>query len=557
MADTNTNLQFLDLAGLERYDQLIKDYVDSAINLVDEDVAVSLKGVTLTDDGVLQFWKDYPYENVDGISPAIELTLPKEDLDVFMKLVENATKGNVASFGDNGQVVDANIKVEDLVVKSELDDIYDYIGSIPEGSEATTIVSWVEKRTEGIATDDALKSLTKRVEDVEDVTETIKGDYLKAVDKTELSGLVTAEKERAEGIEQGLETRLKAVEDDYLKSEDKTTLENRIKNVEDDVLDVQGNISTLIGDDTGKSARTIANEELAAQLIPENAKESLNTLLEIATWIQDHPEDASEMNKAISDLENLVGTLPTDITATTIVGYIQELVNAEKTAREDADDGLNNRILDLEASVGESGEVTNAINQAKVDAVKDAKDYADDLNDAMDGRVKALEAVDHEHTNKALLDTYTQTEENLADAVSKKHEHSNAAELNKIVDGDVAKWNAASGDAHTHSNSAELNKIVSGDVDKWNAAEQNAKDYADDLNDAMNGRMTTVEDSLKEGGATATAIANAQSAADKAQEDIDTFINDTYAQDKQALQNAINEIKAIEISTIEGLFAQS
>lgn len=51
--------------------------------------------------------------------------------------------------------------------------------------------------------------------------------------------------------------------------------------------------------DAGKSVRTIANEELAAQLIGENADEALDTLKEIADWIQQHPEDASAMNSAI------------------------------------------------------------------------------------------------------------------------------------------------------------------------------------------------------------------------------------------------------------------
>ena len=36
-------------------------------------------------------------------------------------------------------------------------------------------------------------------------------------------------------------------------------------------------VDTLIGSDTGKSVRTIANEELAAHLIPEGAQESLDT----------------------------------------------------------------------------------------------------------------------------------------------------------------------------------------------------------------------------------------------------------------------------------------
>ena len=39
-------------------------------------------------------------------------------------------------------------------------------------------------------------------------------------------------------------------------------------------------------------------------LIPEDAQESLDTLKEIADWIQDHPGDAAEMNKRITDLED-------------------------------------------------------------------------------------------------------------------------------------------------------------------------------------------------------------------------------------------------------------
>jgi hypothetical protein len=89
-------------------------------------------------------------------------------------------------------------------------------------------------------------------------------------------------------------------------------------------------VTTLVGEDTNKSVRTIANEELVKQLIAESAKESLDTLTEIAVWIQSHPDDASAMNKAISDLEALVGALPGDVAATTIVGYIQEVVAANK-----------------------------------------------------------------------------------------------------------------------------------------------------------------------------------------------------------------------------------
>lgn len=97
---------------------------------------------------------------------------------------------------------------------------------------------------------------------------------------------------------------------------------NNRKAVDSAIAAEAAKVTTLVGSDTGKSARTIANEELAAQLIPQSAKESLDTLQEIAAWIQQHPDDASAMNQAITALQNLVGTLPAGTEATTVVGYI-------------------------------------------------------------------------------------------------------------------------------------------------------------------------------------------------------------------------------------------
>lgn len=71
-----------------------------------------------------------------------------------------------------------------------------------------------------------------------------------------------------------------------------------------DLTDINSKVTTLIGDDANKSVRTIANEELAAQLIPASAKEALDTLQEIAAWIQNHPDDAAAMNAKITALKN-------------------------------------------------------------------------------------------------------------------------------------------------------------------------------------------------------------------------------------------------------------
>lgn len=64
---------------------------------------------------------------------------------------------------------------------------------------------------------------------------------------------------------------------------------------------------------------------------------------------------------------------------------------------------------------------------AAAQALTDAKSYVDGLNSTMDGRVQAVEA--------------------------KKHEHANKAELDKIVEGDKAKWDAMEQNAKDYTDS--------------------------------------------------------------------------------------------------------
>ncbi len=99
------------------------------------------------------------------------------------------------------------------------------------------------------------------------------------------------------------------------------------------ISDLQAVTSTLVGDDTGKSVAEIVTEKVAELLIPENASESLDTLQEIAQWIQDHPEDASAMNDSIAVLETKVGNL-------------EDLLNGTN-----GEDGLVDRVENLEDSV--------------------------------------------------------------------------------------------------------------------------------------------------------------------------------------------------------------
>lgn len=93
--------------------------------------------------------------------------------------------------------------------------------------------------------------------------------------------------------------------------------------VKADLATVTGKVNTLVGADTNKSVRTIANEELAAQLVPEGAKESLDTLAEIAAWIQAHPDDAAAMNADITALQNKVDTGNKNVSA-----YVNDAIDA-------------------------------------------------------------------------------------------------------------------------------------------------------------------------------------------------------------------------------------
>ena len=90
-------------------------------------------------------------------------------------------------------------------------------------------------------------------------------------------------------------------------TQQKITVKAYIDNVQQELSDTDKNINDQIqiwvGDnetDKNKSIRVIAAEELAEQLISDNAQESLDTLQEISEWIQQHPDDVAEMNKKIA-----------------------------------------------------------------------------------------------------------------------------------------------------------------------------------------------------------------------------------------------------------------
>lgn len=346
-------MQFVDFSNLALYDELIKGYIAT------ED-AKSIKTVAL-DGNKLKFYK--VTEPVGETAPAYEIELPRQDLSNLLEKFDGATAGDVVIIGADGKViVDSGIKLNDLASKDQLNAV-----EAKANANAQAITAINDENT----------GILKQAKDYADSKDAAIADAKKA--GTDAQADLNAFKDKVGEIPEN-KTVMGMIQQLQADSYDDTEVRGLIQNNADAIsaLDTrvgtaEDKITKLVGTDSNKSVREIANEELAAQLIPAGAKESLDTLQEIAAWIQSHPDDASAMNTAITNLEKLVGTIPEGVTATNIVDYIQEVVKTEK----DRIDALADRMTaaetdidNLQAAIAEGGSVDLAI--------KAVKQYTDD-----------------------------------------------------------------------------------------------------------------------------------------------------------------------------------
>lgn len=74
--------------------------------------------------------------------------------------------------------------------------------------------------------------------------------------------------------------------------------------------------------------------------------------------------------------------------------------------------------------------------------------------------------------------TLAQLHADVQTAIGKAHSHTNKAELDKIVTGDKAKWDAAEQKAHEHGNKTILDAISQDKVDAWDGAVTKQHEHA-------------------------------------------------------------------------------
>ncbi len=233
------------------------------------------------------------------------------------------------------------------------------------GAIEGTIKDYVDGKTSGVASNDALNTLSGRVDNAEKLIGELPGGV-----KSDNVVDYIAEAIAAIGI------------GDYAKAADLTAAVARIAANE-------GAIETLNGTGEGSVAKQVAD---AVAAIVADTPEAYDTLKEISDWISSHATDAAAMNSQINTnktgietLKALVGNLPDDAAATNVVDYIAEAIAAlaigDYATAADLT-ALTVRVAALEgkAHTHENAEVLDGITAAKVSAwdaaEQNAKDYA-------------------------------------------------------------------------------------------------------------------------------------------------------------------------------------
>ena len=295
--------------------------------------------------------------------------------------------------------------------------------------------------------------------------------------------------------------------------------------------EVEGKISTLIGEDTNKSIRSVAAEEVAK--IVNSADTRYDTLKEIADWIISDTTGAASMANDITALKAIsadtrLGTLEA-ISADTRLGTLEaisadtRLVKLENVSHSHSNKEVLEGITAIKVAAWDAAEAnasaytdsaitaldlanTYEAKGAAAAAFASAKTYTDGLDAAMGSRVDALTSAvtDNEKVVAAALNQIIESvgldgsgnsplpgNISLVDAVStlsgSNHTHANKTVLDSITSGQVAAWNTAKADAIS-SAKTYIDSVASG---KANTVHTHTIANVTGLQDALNGKAAS------------------------------------------------------------------
>ena len=419
--------KYLDFAGLDRYDNKIKGVISAG----DEATLVAAKGYA---DGLAG--------NYDAAgSAATAESNAKSYTDGQISTV-NGTIAGVKTIAEQGVVDAATAQAAAEAAQAaadaaqgEVDALETLVGVLPEGTTVTNVVAYVDKKTEGIASEGAM---------------------------TELAGRVTV----AEG-------KITALENDHLVAADKEELEGKISDAQAAADAVQGEM------DAFKAAAEIGDA-------------AIDTLKEIQTYIESDLAAADKMTKDIAANAKAVED-EAAARAEAIADAVEALEGADAAqveriaaleAKFTGDDSVADQIADAVAAEAELRVAADNALDGKIATAQGAADKAQDEVDALEGVVEALTGVvngkvaqgDHD----ALAGRVTTAEGKITTLEGASHTHDNKAVLDGITAQLISNWNDAHSKAHVHANAEVLDGITNTLVESWSNAEGNAKAYTDE-----------------------------------------------------------------------------
>ena len=143
--------------------------------------------------------------------------------------------------------------------------------------------------------------------------------------------------------------------------EEINAVDARVTATNGNLTTIAGQVTTLIGSDANKSVRTIANEELAAQLLDgaaNGAEDNFQTLKQLADWLEKHPEDAAAMNTEISDLKKL------HVSGKTVAQEVADGITGANLSQYATNDSLNSYKTTVSETYATKTEVADTITAA-------------------------------------------------------------------------------------------------------------------------------------------------------------------------------------------------
>jgi len=431
----------------------------------------------------------------------------KSDIDGKVDTINEAiaAKADASAVYAKGDVdgMVSELEAADLAINNLIGDVTDGKTVVEMIADAQAAATYDDEEVRGLIDTNA-DAIAQEIEDREGAVSGL---------KTELEGKINAKVDQSAYDEK---VAALAAEDERLAG----LINGNAAAIEE----MGGEIDVLVGDDTGKSVRTIANEELAAQLIAENAAEALDSLQEIAAWIQSHPGDAATMNAAIAALEAKVDTGDVTVSA-----YVTAAINALKIGDYATVAALNEAVGRISAL--ETASATHAT-QTALQGVADALDQyktahnGDYDNDAIDAKVKGVQdQID------ALDDVYA-TDAELTGAINAEVERANGAYAAKTLESTV--------DTHVKDTAAH---VSTEDRAKWNGAQAAAEATA-----AANLATARTEITAEIATAKGEAIADAEGKVNAAKADLEGQI---AAAKSAAISDAEGKVNAAK-SELQG-----